>query len=140
MPINYTTAGGQVRLLVSDVNEADFALDNDMVAGFLAMYGIPEAQALVGSVRRAAIYRAAADAIDTIATSEVLVSKVIRTGDGLTTDGAKVSEALRKRAWSLRQQADKDDKTDDGVTDSYFGVAEFTPYPSGFEAAERGFL
>lgn len=136
MTINYTTAGGQVRLLISDVNEESLTLSDDMIAGFLSMHGIQEATSQLSDVRRGALYRAAADALDSIATSEVLVSKVIRTGDGLTTDGAKVSDALRKRADSLRQQADRLDQGDD----AFFGVVEFAPYPMGNEAAERGLL
>ena len=136
MTINYTTAGGQVRLLISDVNEESLTLTDDMIAGFLSMHGIQEATSPVISVRRGSLYRAAADALDSIATSEVLVSKVIRTGDGLTTDGAKVSDALRKRADSLRQQANRADQEED----SFFGVVEFAPYPVGNEAAERGLL
>lgn len=55
--------------------------------------------------------RAAAQAIDTIADNEVLVGKVIRDQD-VSTDGAKVADALRKRATALRAQADSED--DDG--------------------------
>ncbi len=50
---------------------------------------------------------AAAQALDTIADNEALVSKAIATQD-LKTDGPKVAEALRKRAAALRAQADDD--------------------------------
>jgi hypothetical protein len=69
------------------------------------------------------VRRAAADALDTIATSEVLVSKVIRTQD-LSTDGAKVADALRKQAQVLRQQADAADAAED---DGFFDVVDTLP-------------
>lgn len=134
MPITFTQADGQVRLLVSDVNEANFILTDEMVAGYLARYGVEP----TGPVTpRAPINRAAADALDAIASSEALVSKVMQTVDGLQTDGAKVANSLRTRADSLRRQADReDDMTVDGE-DAYFGVVPFTPYPVAREAAER---
>ncbi len=61
------------------------------------------------------IRRAAAQALDTIASSEVLVSKVITSQD-LSTDGAKVAAELRARADSLREQ---DAQSDDG---GYFEI------------------
>lgn len=65
------------------------------------------------------IKRAAAQILDTIADNEALVGKAIRTQD-LTTDGAKVAESLRKRAASLRDQADRADaESDDGA---YFDI------------------
>jgi len=100
MAIDYTTALGQVRLLASDVNESDLALDDDMVAGYLARYGLNRTDAIAG--HRAAINRAAADMIDAIATSEALIGKVISTVDGLKTDAAKLADSLRKHAASLR--------------------------------------
>jgi len=136
MPIDFTTAGGQVRLLIADVNEADFALDDNMIAGFLARYGV-EATAPSGSYKRGPVNRAAADAIDAIAVSEALVLKVLGTVDGLKTDGAKLADALRARAWSLRDQAAKDDASNDGEQTAYFGVAEFRPGCDRLEAEER---
>lgn len=136
MTINFNQATGQVRLLVSDVDEANFILTNEMVAGYLARYGV----VAEGPVTpRAPINRAAADALDAIASSEALVSKVMQTVDGLQTDGAKVANSLRTRADSLRRQADREEaQTEDGAQDAYFGVVAFTPYaPASREAAER---
>ena len=136
MSITFTQADGQVRLLVSDVNEASFILTDEMVEGYLSRYGV----APDGPVTpRAPINRAAADALDAIASSEALVSKVMQTVDGLQTDGAKVANSLRTRADSLRRQADReDDLAEDGLQDAYFGVVPFTPYTlEGREAAER---
>ncbi len=128
MPIDYSTPRGQVRLLISDVDETRLVLDDEMINGYLAMHA--------GSAT--AVRRAAADALDAIATSQTLVSKVIRTQD-LTTDGPKVADALRKQAQALRAQADDaDDRADDDLHGGFAGAVEFSPYPRGraVEAAE----
>ncbi len=119
MPIDYSTPVGQVRLLISDVDEDNPVLTDLMIDGYLGMH--------TGS--GSAVRRAAADALDAIATSEALVSKVIRTADGRTTDGARVADALRKQAATLRARADADDEDAAWDDDSAVGVAEFTPYP-----------
>jgi hypothetical protein len=105
-PPDYDTPEGQVRLLIADVSTDDTKrlLGDDAVTGFLTMNA--------GNIKRAA-----ADALDAIADSEALVSKVIRTQD-LQTDGAKVADSLRKHADRLRAQADTaDDAEDDGFFD-----------------------
>lgn len=107
MAIDYTVPLGQVRLLIADTDEANLVLDDPQVTGFLAINA--------GSVRRAA-----ADALDAIADSEVLVSKVIKTQD-LATDGAKTADALRVHAERLRKQAEDDDFV--------FDIVDFDPYP-----------
>lgn len=125
MAIDYTQATGQVRLLISDVDQQNEILSDDMIAGFLSRYGVA---ADGPTTPRGPVSRAAADALDTIATSEALVGKVIRTGDGLSTNGATVADALRKHAAALRARALEEDE-DDGTAGGYFGVAEFQPYP-----------
>ena len=79
-----------VRFLIADVGE-DSLLADSQVAEMLALNG--------GSIRRAA-----ADCLDAIATSEVLVSKKIRTQD-LSTDGPAVSAELRTLAKNYRARA-----------------------------------
>lgn len=135
MAITFTQASGQVRLLISDINEAKQIFTDSEIAGYLAGYSV----AATGPVSpRGPILRAAADALDAIATSEALVSKVMQTVDGLQTDGAKVANSLRTRADSLRRQADREDGiTPDGPADAYFGVAPYCPAPESREAAER---
>lgn len=96
-----------VRLLVNDTNTDDPVFSTAEILQFLALES--------GNVKRGA-----AQAIDTIADSEALTSKVIKTQGGVSTDGAKVADALRKRATALREQAD--DEEDDG----YFGVVSFS--------------
>lgn len=121
MAIDFNTALGQVRLLAADVNEADYALTDEMVAGYLTRYGLTASESPQG--HRGAVNRAAADMIDAIATSEALIGKVISTVDGLKTDAAKLADSLRKHAASLRAQADKDEGSNDGELSAYFGAA-----------------
>lgn len=102
MAIDFTSSVGRVRLLLNDVTESDFVFSNAEIEAFLAIEG--------NSVKRAA-----AQAIDTNATNEALASKVIKDHQ-LSTDGAKVAEAMRKHAAALRAQADRDDvESDDGA-------------------------
>lgn len=79
----------QIRLLIADTDPDNRVFRVDELQDFLD---------LEGSVKLAA-----AQALDVIATSEVLLSKVIRTQD-LGVDGAKVSAELRARASGLRRQ------------------------------------
>ena len=97
--VDYTTPLLQVRLLISDVQAApNQILDDDQVNGFLTLNS--------DNVRLAA-----ADALRAIATSEALISKVIRTQDK-STDGAKLAEALLKLADKYEQQG-RDSQDDD---------------------------
>lgn len=59
-------------------------------------------------IAEGSVLRGAAYAVGTMATSEAIISKVIRTQD-LTTNGAAVSDTLLKRADSLHDRADKQD-------------------------------
>lgn len=93
---------GKVRLLIPDNKEDAWVFADIEIDGFLAM--------------ESGIKRAAALALETIASNEALVLKVIRILD-VTTDGAKVSDALLKRAKTLRDQADKED--DDAAGDGF---------------------
>jgi hypothetical protein len=68
------------------------------------------------------VLRTAAMALETIASSQVQVLKVIRLMD-LTTDGASVSRELRARAKELRARADQLEAAED---DGAFDVAEMT--------------
>lgn len=111
MAVDFTIPVGQVRLLINDVNETTPVFSDNEITAFLTLEGD-------------VVKRAAAQAIDTIADNEALVSKVIKSQD-LSTDGPKVADALRKRAAALRAQADKDDADDaDGTTGGFF---EFVP-------------
>jgi hypothetical protein len=91
-PFTYNpgTDAGKVRLLLNDVDADTGVFDDDEIAAFLTLSG-------------GYVLLAAAQAIDTNADNEALASKVLRTQD-LGTDGAKVADALRARAASLRKQ------------------------------------
>ena len=65
----------------------------------------------------------AADALDAIATSEVLIAKKITTQD-LATDGPAVAAELRKQATALRARADKALAK---VTEEAWGFTAFRP-------------
>jgi hypothetical protein len=80
----------RVRLLIADTDPASRLFRADQITDFLDLEN--------GHVKLAA-----AQALDAIAVSEVLVSKVVKTQD-LQTDGAKVAAELRARASELRRQ------------------------------------
>ncbi|MBO0826213.1 MAG: hypothetical protein J2P24_00385 [Streptosporangiales bacterium] len=106
-----TTAAGRVRLLTNDVDPAAPVFTDAEIEAFLDLTG-------------QSVFLAAAQALDTVASNEVLVGKVIRTQD-LSTNGAQVSAELRARAQSLRDQAASGDD-DPGAA---FLVADFDPTP-----------
>ncbi len=88
--VDPSTDIGYMRLLVSDRDEVDPLLDDADYTAFLAAEG----SRILG----------AAAALETIARSEVLVSKKISTQD-LSTDGPAVAKELRESAKALRAQA-----------------------------------
>ncbi|WP_242892432.1 hypothetical protein [Actinomadura litoris] len=85
---------GRVRLLVPDRDPALLLFADADITAFLAMEG--------------GVKKAAALALESIASSEAMVGKVIKTQDA-STDGAKVAAELRARAAELRRQVDEDD-------------------------------
>lgn len=120
MAYDPTSVTGQIRLLINDTGPNSVFTDAEITA-FLTLES--------GSVKRAA-----AQAIDTIADNEALVAKVITDHD-LSMDGAKVADALRKRAAALRAQAAQEAELD--VDAGFFeivaingdgGVPELTEY------------
>lgn len=123
MAIDFSTDEGKVRLLLNDVDEAAFVFTDPEIEAFLELEG--------GSVKRAA-----AQAIDTNADNEALASKVLRSQD-LATDGAKVADALRKRAAALRTQADVE--AEEGDEGFYFGVTDVAGPSYGPELTGRWF-
>ena len=123
-PPDYSTALGQVRLLIPDVEQLEnladptaevaYIFDDHQIAAFLALY--------TNNVKRAA-----AQAKLVLATSESLINKVIRTGD-YTTDGAKLGTELRAQAKQLQEEADKDD-----LVDSYDNAFIVVPNTTGWD-------
>lgn len=113
-----STSIGQVRLLIPDSNTLQYVFEDDEITAFLGMEG--------GTVKRAA-----ALALETIASNETMVLKVIRLLD-LSTDGAKTSDALLKRAALLRAQAAAE--SEDNIDGSNIDIAEMVI--DGWQAAD----
>lgn len=109
--VDPTTAIGQVRLLTTDLDEASPLLTDAQITALLGMEG-------------QSVKRAAAAALETIATSEALVAKKISTQD-LSTDGPAVAKELRDRAKTLREQAADGDGAD-GANNYGFDYVDFT--------------
>jgi len=105
-----------VRLNITDLGTEQLFTD-DQLNAWLTQYG--------GSINRAT-YRA----LITIATSEVLLGKKIRTQD-LSTDGPAVADSLLKLAATYKAEADEED----AATGSFFEVIPFEdPFkPEGAE-------
>lgn len=98
----------RLRLLIADTDPANRMFRLDELADFLAMEG--------------SLKLAAAQALDVIASSEALVSKKIRTQEGMQTDGPAVAAELRARAMELRRQASDGEGDGDG---GGFDVVDF---------------
>lgn len=104
--IDYTSPIGQVRVLIPDLrkledlrdlrNEPRYLFTDDEILALLAVNN--------GNVKRAA-----ADACDAIGMDKALQLLVLKTDDKQT-DGAKLLDAIVKRAKTLREQAKEDDE------------------------------
>jgi hypothetical protein len=104
----------KVRLLIADLDSANYTLTDDQVTGYLTIEG--------GSVKLAA-----STALEAIATSEALISKVIKTND-LSTDGAALAKELRAHAKILREQGEAEE--------GFFDIINTpTEYPTSPELA-----
>lgn len=113
-PPDYTTAVGQVRLLIPDVEQLGDLANPSNPAAYI--FSDPQIQAFL-SLYSNNVKRAAAQAKLVLSTSEALINKVIKTDD-LATDGAKLAQELRAQAQMLMAEADKDDTEDsyDSIT------------------------
>lgn len=104
--IDYTSSVGQVRVLIPDLrkledlrdlrNEPRYLFTDDEILAFLAVNN--------GNVKLAA-----ADACDAIGMDKALQLLVLKTDDKQT-DGAKLLDAIVKRARALRERAKEDDE------------------------------
>ena len=86
-----TTDRGKVRLLVPDNQQTAAVFQDDEIDTFLTLEGD-------------SVLRATALALETIGSSEALTLKVLTIQD-VTTDGAKLLDALRARAKDLRTRS-----------------------------------
>lgn len=106
-----TTNVGKIRAMIPDNNAATYNFEDDEIEVFYAIEG-------------SSLKRAVALALETIASNEAMVLKVIKLLD-VSTDGAKVADALLKRAALLRKQADDEEVAADGA----FDIAEMVIDP-----------
>ena len=113
MAFNYdlSTNVGKIRAIIPDNNSLTYNFEDEELTTFYTLEG-------------SSIKRAAALGLETIASNEAMVLKVIRLLD-VSTDGAKVAEALMKRAAQLRKQADDEEVAADGA----FDIAEMVIDP-----------
>jgi hypothetical protein len=119
------TPVGLVRFLISDI-------PSDESEEQSAIFSDQELAAVL-TLERDSVKRAAAQVIDANATNEALASKVIKDHE-LTTDGAKLADAMRKHAATLRAQADQEyDDSEDGF---YFGVIDLDGGPCHVERTQ----
>ena len=97
MTLTYDVATnrGKVRLLIQDTVEANEFYDDTEIDAFLT---------LAADLDGAAIYNASALALDSWASNQLMILKVIERLD-LKTDGASMSKEMRARAQGLREQA-----------------------------------
>lgn len=107
-PPNYSTALGQVRLLIPDVEQLDDPRDPEATPSYIFNDAQIQAFLVLYSDN---VKRAAAQAKLVLATSEALINKVIKTYD-FTTDGAKLGAELRAQAKMLQDEAAQDDMVD----------------------------
>lgn len=111
-PPDMATPVGVVRLLVPDLTTdtgdatGAYMFSDGQLAALLALYN--------GSVKRAA-----ARAIEIVATDQALLTKVIRTDD-LSVNGAVLADSLLKQAKALREDADNEDSL---LADEAFVIA-----------------
>lgn len=97
-----TTTIGRVRLNCQDTAQATAIFTDEEISAFLVM-------------NNNNVFRAAADALDIIASNQSYVLKRV-SGDGCSIDGPAVAADLRAHARALREKADRNiGTTDTGV-------------------------
>ena len=94
---------GKIRLLIFDTDSANYVFEDAELSVFFSMEGD-------------SLKRGAALALETMASNEAFVLKVITLMD-LRTDGAATARALLARAALLRSQADDEEFADDASFD-----------------------
>lgn len=122
-PPDYSTAVGKMRALISDTKQyvwepdtaPSYRMDDDILKGYLAVAG--------GDKK---LYGASALALRAMAANEILIGKYIKTED-LSTDGAKVGDALRllAREYESKQKSDDEDAS---LAEFGFETVSY-PYP-----------
>jgi hypothetical protein len=121
-----TTDVGKIRLIIQDKDENNAFFSDEDLAAFLAISD--------------GVRRAAADALDALASNEAYVQKRIRLLE-LSTDGPAVATALREHANKLRELAELADAGDGDMFDvAEMPVNEFQRRERVIKQAYRGLL
>lgn len=110
------TQTGMIRLLIPDRVGTEPLFEDEELNAFLVLEGDER--------------RAAALALETLASDQALTQRAVRLLD-IQTDGAKVADSLLKRAATLRAQADSQDERASDDADVGFDVAEMAFEPFG---------
>ena len=120
-----TTSIGKVRMIIGDKDDTNVIFQDAEIEAFLSLAS--------DDVRLAA-----AGALDTMASDQAMVLKVIRTMD-LSTDGAAVARSLREHAAQLRTDAEQAEAGEGGLFDyAEMAVNEFTKRERVEKQALRG--
>ena len=110
---------GMVRSLIPDTEQLEDPTDLSADPEYIFNDGIIQSYLVIA---RDNVFRAAAIAVNTLATSEALILKVLRSDDRQT-DGAKLADALGRRADWLNKQADEQDEEE-----SIYEAFQIYPY------------
>lgn len=110
----------QMRLLTADLDSENPLLSDNQLGTLLGM-------------KRGSVLRASAQALRTIAASEVLVAKKITTQD-LSTDGPAVAAELRAQAAELEAQAEAEEQSEEAFAAFIPGPGLGAPVGEGVEA------
>lgn len=102
-----TTYVGLIRLRIFDDDPTDVSFQDEQI------------ESVYANLERSNVKRTAAFFLETIASREALILKVIKNLQ-LSTDGAKLAQELRTQAKTLRDQADEEDS----ITGDTFDWAE----------------
>lgn len=110
----------EVRVLIPDLDSSNRIFTDAEITRFL-------------SVAKNSDLRAAAFAVDAVATNEALLLKKLTTDD-FHVDGPAAADALRKHAAALRAEADRQDGINESGFDLVFALSPFctpeaTPAP-----------
>ena len=150
VPPDYTSAVGQIRILINDtVQRVDPA---NTAAGAQYLFSDAQITAVNGMVvanlglntgtsptpASLSLRFAAADLIDTLANNEAYVAKKIRT-ESLQTDGPAVANALRIGAEAMRSQAKLELERADLAADM-MEIVDYNPSPTQEDYRELGLL
>lgn len=120
-PPAFDTAVGQVRSLIPDVEQLEDPTDLAAPEAYIFSDALIQSYLVLS---RDNVFRAAAIACNTLATSEALILKVLKSDDRQT-DGAKLADAIGRRAdWLLKEAVEEDAE----VSGLYEGFDIITPH------------